>query len=278
MGLQLLTILHDSFLSMPVTKFIEQGVVVANNQLTHDTWELILESPNIAQHTKAGQFVMITCANDRSDPLLRRPFSVAEVTNATHVSLLYKVVGIGTELMLHMSPGETASMIGPLGHGFEVADTENHIMIGGGIGMAPLLILSDLINSQSDAKIHTLQGARSSRDLLVMDRFKPFGDTYVSTDDGTEGHHGFITEVLNSLEYEDAAVYCCGPTPMMQATAKIAKAKGWPCQVSVEIEMACGMGACLGCAVRRINVNEGVKKYLTACNDGPVLNPEEIWA
>ncbi len=262
---------------MPVTQFIEDGLVVANNQLTHDTWELILKSPNIAKHTRAGQFVMVTCGKDRSDPLLRRPFSVAEVIDASQVSLLYKVVGIGTELMLDLSVGEEISLLGPLGHGFEVSDTQNHIMIGGGIGMAPLLILSDLINSQSDAKIHTLQGARSNRDLLVMDRFKPFGNTYVSTDDGTEGHHGFITEVLESLNYEDAAVYCCGPTPMMQATAKIAKAKGWPCQVSVEIEMACGMGACLGCAIRRIDVDEGVKKFLTACKDGPVLNPEEIW-
>lgn len=263
---------------MALTQFIEDGVVIANNQLTHDTWELVLDSPNIAKHTKAGQFVMITAGKDRTDPLLRRPFSVAEVTNTSHISILYKVVGIGTELMLDMKPGNTASMLGPLGHGFEVADTQNHIMIGGGIGMAPLLILSELISSKSDAKIHTLQGARSNRDLLVMDRFKPFGDTYVSTDDGTEGHHGFITEVLEQLEYEDAAVYCCGPTPMMQATAKVAKAKGWACQVSVEIEMACGMGACLGCAIRRVNVDEGVEKYLTACKDGPVLDPEEIWA
>lgn len=267
---------------MAVTKFIEDGLVVANNQLTHDTWELILESPKIAKQTKAGQFVMLTCAQDRTDPLLRRPFSVAEVIDETRISILYKVVGIGTELMLGMSPGVTASMIGPLGHGFDVAETENHIMIGGGIGMAPLLILSDLINSElgseSDSKIHTLQGARSSRDLLVMDRFKPFGDTYVSTDDGTEGHHGFITEVLEQLDYEDAAVYCCGPTPMMQATAKVAKAKGWPCQVSVEIEMACGMGACLGCSIPRAGDHEGVHKYLHACKDGPVLNPEEIWA
>ena len=114
---------------MPVTQFIEDGLVVANNQLTHDTWELILESPNIAKQTKAGQFVMITCGKDRTDPLLRRPFSVAEVINTTQVSLLYKVVGIGTQLMLDMSPGEQISLLGPLGHGFDVAETENHVLV-----------------------------------------------------------------------------------------------------------------------------------------------------
>jgi dihydroorotate dehydrogenase electron transfer subunit len=259
-------------------KFIEDGLITANHQLTHDTWELILESPKIAATVKAGQFVMITCGKDRTDPLLRRPFSVSEVINDTKVSLLYKVVGIGTELMLGMRPGQTASLLGPLGTGFKVADTQNHILVGGGIGMAPLLILSKLIKSQSSGNIITLQGGRSSRDMLVLDRFEPFGEVHVSTDDGTQGHHGFVTELMQTFDFEDAAVYCCGPTPMMKATDKIARAKGWPCQVSVEIEMACGMGACLGCSIPRVGEHEGVHKYLHACKDGPVLNPEEIWA
>ena len=203
---------------MALTQFIEDGVVIANNQLTHDTWELIFDSPNIAKHTNAGQFVMITCGNERTDPLLRRPFSVAEVTNGTHISILYKVVGIGTELMLSMKPGQTASMIGPLGHGFDVADTHNHIMIGGGIGMAPLLILSDLIRSKSDSQIHTLQGARSSRDLLVMDRFKPFFPNNSSIE-ASSNVASFLT--ASSKAFSTANTVLPGAKPVRLATRKM---------------------------------------------------------
>lgn len=263
---------------MALNKFIEDGQIVINQQLTHDTWEMVLEAPQIASKTRAGQFVMVTCGKDRTDPLLRRPFSVSEVINETQISLLYKVVGIGTELMRDMAVGQTASVIGPLGTGFKVTDANNHVLVGGGIGMAPLLILSKLIKSQSDGNIITLQGGRSSRDMLVLDRFEPYGQVLVSTDDGTQGHHGFVTEILSGLELDNSAVYSCGPTPMMKATAAIAKEKNWPCQVSVEIEMACGMGACLGCSIPRAGEHEGVHKYLHACKDGPVLNPGEIWA
>jgi len=261
---------------MDINQFIEDATIVANVQVTHDTYEMILESPKIAATTKPGQFVMFTCSPVGTDPLLRRPLSV-HYTKDDKVSLLYKVVGKGTELMRQMPVGTKASMLGPLGTGFKVAETENHILVGGGIGMAPLLHLSPLIQAQSKGKIHTLQGARSERDILVMDRFEQYGDTHISTDDGSAGVHGFVTEILQNIDIEDAAIYCCGPTPMMKAVAKIARQRNWYCQVSLEIEMACGMGACLGCAIPRLGVDEGVDKYLTVCKDGPALNAEEIW-
>lgn len=263
---------------MPKTQYIEDGVVTLNERVTHDTLEMVLTSPQIAEIAVPGQFVMVACSKTGHAPLLRRPFSIHDIQGDS-VSLLYKVVGLGTEMMEEMSVGDKVSMLGPLGQGFTVGKTKHHTLVGGGIGMAPLLHLAKLIlETDPEAKITTLQGARSSRDLLMHDKFLGVGELLLSTDDGTEGHHGFVTEVLDNMQIADTTVYTCGPNPMMKGVAAIAQKKGWDCQISMETHMACGMGACLGCSYPRAGEHEGVEKYVHVCKDGPVFNAEEIWS
>jgi len=259
-----------------VSQFIEDGIVEFNEPVNYDTLELILKSPKIAAATKPGQFVMLACQRG-NNALLRRPFSVHTVIGDS-ISLLYKVIGTGTEMMENFSIGEKVSLLGPLGKGYSVAKTKHHCLVGGGIGMAPLMILAELIlEHDPDAKITTLQGGQSSRNILVMDKFKAFGDVMVSTDDGTEGYHGYVTGLLSQMNDDDMAVYTCGPTAMMKGVAAIAKDKKWACQITMEAPMACGMGACLGCSFLRAGDHEGVEKYVHVCKDGPVFKAEEIW-
>ena len=258
-------------------QFIEDAIIQLNEHATHDTLEMVLTSPKIAKAAIPGQFIMVSCARTGHSPLLRRPLSIHDV-NGDEVSLLYKVIGAGTEIMSHMRVGDSVSLLGPLGTGFTVGKTKRHCLVGGGIGMAPLLHLSKLIKeTDPDAIITTLEGVRSKQDVLVIDKFKPFGDVAVSTDDGTEGHHGFVTEIMDKLSLEDTTVYTCGPVPMMKGVAAIATGRGCDCQISMETHMACGMGACLGCSYPRAGNHDGVEKYIHTCKDGPVMNSTLIW-
>ena len=259
-----------------VSQFIEDGIVEFNENVNYDTLEIILKSPKIAATTTPGQFVMLACQRG-SNSLLRRPFSVHTVIGDA-ISLLYKVVGTGTEMMENFRVGDKVSLLGPLGKSFSVAKTKHHCLVGGGIGMAPLLHLAELIKEHDpEAKITTLQGGQSSRNILVMEKFEAFGEVLVSTDDGTEGYHGYVTGLLEQMNDVDMAVYTVGPTAMMKGVAAIAKDKKWPCQISMEAPMACGMGACLGCSYPRAGNHEGVEKYVHVCKDGPVFKAEDLW-
>ncbi len=259
-------------------QYIEDALVQSNERVNQDTFEIVVHSPQISKIAKPGQFVMVSCAKTGRSPLLRRPISIYDI-NGENFSLLYKVVGSGTEIMSEMSIGDTVSMLGPLGAGFNIAKTKHHCLVGGGIGIAPLLYLARIIRqSTPDSKITILEGARNSSELLIQDKFQPFGEMLVSTDDGSEGHHGFVTELLDRLSTEDMTVYTCGPNPMMEGVAAIARKHNWDCQVSMETHMACGMGACLGCSFLRAGEHDGVEKYVHVCKDGPVFNAEEIWA
>ena len=261
----------------PKSQFIEDAIVLANVAVNYDTFEIILDSPKIARVATPGQFIMISCAKSGSSPLLRRPISIHDI-DGDKVSLLYKVIGSGTALMKDMSVDESVSLLGPLGQGFTVADTHHHCLVGGGIGTAPLVHLGkEILATNSDAQLTFLEGARTADDLIILDKFSALGDVKVSTDDGSEGLHGFVTALLSDITYSDMTVYTCGPIPMMKGVAAIAKQHGWKCQVAMETHMACGMGACLGCSYPRAGEHEGVEKYLHVCKDGPVLDSEILW-
>ena len=259
------------------SQFIEDASILSNEFITHDTLVMELTSPQIAKAAIPGQFIMVSCSKTGHSPLLRRPLSIHDVSG-DKVSLLYKIIGAGTEIMSVMNVGDSVSLLGPLGKGFTVGNSKHHCLVGGGIGMAPLLHLAKLIKeTDPEATITTLEGVRSKRDVLVLEKFKPFGDVHVSTDDGTEGHHGFVTQIMDKLTLHDTTVYTCGPVPMMKGVATIAKASGCDCLISMETHMACGMGACLGCSYPRAGHHEGVEKYIHTCKDGPVMNSTLIW-
>lgn len=252
----------------------EKTQIIRIERFTEDIFRLTLESPEIAAVAKPGQFVMIRTGNS-SDPLLRRPFSISQTSNNQHFQVLFKVVGRGTALLAHCREGEFLSVLGPLGNGFTIDNRNCNCLVGGGMGIAPLLFLAKTMLRKYPANPPiVVLGSRNREELttLVYD-FAELGlSAHTATDDGSLGHHGLVTEVLETLDLSsDCTHYVCGPHPMMTAVHLFCKKRNYVCQVSMETSMACGMGACLGCIVPVVKGGYG-----HACTDGPVFDAKEL--
>jgi len=261
-----------------MNQFEEQAEVLRQEQLTPEIFRLTLRAPEIAANARPGQFVMIRTSLGY-DPLLRRPLSIHQTIGNSQVQLLYKVVGKGTRLLAAMTPGRQVHLTGPLGHGFELAGRQAVCLVGGGMGIAPLYFLArEILRTTSLPKCIVLLGARNAAELGPLPRdFMDIGasQTYLATDDGSLGHHGYVAELLPlhlapNLQW---TVYTCGPQPMMKGVAGHCRKQGWECQVSLETMMACGVGACLGCAIPRADLSG---PYLHVCKDGPVFQAAEV--
>jgi len=236
-----------------------------------------LDAPQLAPHARPGQFVMVRIPG-ALDPLLGRPFSVFDVSDGpepTRVQLLYSIVGRGTAHMAATPPGGELDLFGPLGTGFSIDDTRPALLVAGGIGIAGLFLLARAL---ADAARPTtlLYGARRAADLVTADRFSALGVTVeAATDDGSGGHHGFVTELLESHldRSSDAAIYACGPSPMLRRVREIALARDVRCELALEARMACGIGICLGCAIPSAT-EPGT--YRLVCHDGPCMAASEV--
>lgn len=257
-------------------QYQEKTIVTRVEQLSEDNVRLTLKAPDIAGSCKPGQFVMIRTAAGK-DPMLRRPFSIHQSDSSGHIQIYFKIVGRGTELLAHAREGEVLSVFGPLGKGFRINDTAPVCIIGGGLGIAPMLFLAKEISRRKKARNAAdtiILGGRSKGEVepLVED-FKQIGmRTIATTDDGSFGEKGFVTDALKGLQLSaDTLVYACGPEPMMGAISEFCEKRNLRCQVSVESVMACGMGACLGC-----NRPVGDGKYVHVCLDGPVFESKEL--
>jgi dihydroorotate dehydrogenase electron transfer subunit len=256
-------------------QYQENAIVTRIEQFPVDNYRLTLYSPQIALSAKPGQFVMVQVGTG-ADPLLRRPFSIHQTSSDGHIQLYFKVVGKGTALLSKVIKGQEVSVLGPLGKGYRIEGNTRAVLVGGGLGIAPLFFLAKEIcrkkNKLSEDVI--ILGARTAAELQHhVDGFSSLGlQIFPSTDDGSLGHHGFVTEVLAAnLSDSKTTVYCCGPEPMMAGVQKICRNAGFACQVSVETTMACGMGACLGCSTLR---SDG--SYTHVCMHGPVYDAEEL--
>ncbi len=225
------------------------------------------ELPDIAP----GQFVEIKVENGPKT-FLRRPISIHEVNRETkEVLLLIQEVGEGSRLMAKLVPGDKLDMVYPLGNSFSMPNKGSVLLVGGGVGVAPLLFLGRMLK-QNGVDVHFLLGARNEQILMDITDYKQYGDVEVTTEDGSLGIKGFVTDhpiMKDSLKKMDM-VYTCGPDPMMHAVAKVAKAAGVECEVSLENMMACGFGACLCCVV---DTKDGHK---CTCTEGPVFNIKEL--
>jgi dihydroorotate dehydrogenase electron transfer subunit len=189
--------------------------------------------------------------------------------------VLYRIIGRGTELMAQMPAGEKLSVIGPLGNGFSQCKTEQALLVAGGIGIAPLRFLAQRLRSAS-REITLLAGARTKQ-LLHLEGF-PGAEIITTTDDGSEGVKGPVTGALEACldeDCENVTVYASGPMPMLGRVADLAALYDVPCELSLEARMACGIGACFGCAVRAIG-EDGEPTYLRTCKDGPVFDSRKI--
>lgn len=228
--------------------------------------------------SRPGQFVMLSPGRradvPRFDPLLPRPMAVYREAG-DELEILLKVHGRGTALLADLLPGQRLRVVGPLGRGFDLPETgERAVIVAGGTGIASVFGLARACGTGAGAVPLVLLGARSETDLMGESDFASLGvDLRIATEDGSRGTRGLVTELLEEALADDASqrVYVCGPTRMMERAAEIAAARGHPCIVSLENPMACGFGACLGCAAPLQGGG-----FALVCRDGPVFEASRI--
>lgn len=230
--------------------------------------------------SKPGQFVMLGFPGS-IDPLLRRPFSIHRLTaepGRPGLEILYKTIGPATRRMAQLTPGESVSLMGPLGSAFLIPGGARRVYLaGGGVGVAPLVFLAERLAAlPSPPELRLYLGGRSREDLMCVPEFERLGvPTVLTTDDGSCGEQCLVTHPLETAVRTEPPelILACGPKPMLACVLGIARAHRVPCQVSIETMMACGMGACLGCAVPG---RQDAARFLHACLDGPVFEADEI--
>lgn len=218
-----------------------------------------------------GQFVEVKVDNSPTT-FLRRPISINFVDHAANqLWLLVAVVGDGTHAIAHLKPGDRLNCILPLGNGFTLPENaqQRYLLVGGGVGMAPMLYLGSEIKRMGGVPTFLL-GGRSAKDILMKDSFERMGRVCITTEDGTLGEKGFVTQhsVLQRELFD--RICCCGPKPMMVSMARYASKVGVDCEVSLENKMACGLGACLCC------VEKTTKGNVCTCKEGPVFNINQL--
>jgi len=259
--------------------------VIRNEKINEDVCRLTLMAPDLAEAASAGQFLMVKACRNSGVPLWRRPFSIHHVTPDGGITLLFKVVGKGSKFMSDLHKGEFLNLLGPLGKGFTLPGVPTSVcIVGGGMGIAPLFYLANqlLHNVVKPKKIQLFMGATTANEMSVLAKdFANLGlPVSVATDDGTAGHHGLVTDLLGQLTLdEEWSVYSCGPHPMMKTVARYCLDKNWSCQVSLETLMACGISACLGCAIRSSRQGGNslqIEPYLHVCKEGPVFEAGEV--
>lgn len=245
--------------------------IIFNKEIAFQTFLMGLRSETITASAKPGQFVMIR-VEDGMDPFLRRPFSICGIRGDDIFLVLFKIVGRGTILMSQKIKGDRLSVLGPLGQGFELPDKKQiPLLVAGGIGVAPLFFLA---LSLRERRFQLMTGFGSLNEIIPIDTIVNLHvQQSISTDDGTGGHAGPVTDLLATCleQYpkEALSLFACGPVPMLKRVADMALENHIPCHVSIEAAMACGLGACQGCAVKASS-QEG-RDYWHVCKDGPVF-------
>ena len=234
--------------------------IQSNDALTESVYEMRLKG-DVSNITASGQFVNIKLEG----LFLRRPISVCDVENGV-LTLLYKVVGKGTEQMAKMQAGESLNVLVGLGNGYDLSlSGEAPVLMGGGVGVPPMYMLAKQLIKQGK-KVTAILGFNTQAEVFYEEEFKRLGATViVTTADGSYGQKGFVTDALKSVDY--TYFYTCGPEPMLKAVFKATNTSG---QFSFEERMGCGFGACMGCSCKTVT------GYKRICKEGPVLQKEEI--
>ena len=260
-----------------MTKNLTPGLynlpVIKNTPISYNTYLMELEAPDLAPHIKPGQFAMVYTSNPAT--LLPRPISIADASDTT-ITFVYQVVGSGTTEMTRLQQGNTAKILAPLGKGFFLKGGETKIrsqqnkvaIVGGGIGIAPLLLLAKKLKAQGSI----VEGYFGFRDTPIMqDLFEPLLDRiYIATEVGHTGHRGNVVDILYALNPTYDEVLACGPKPMLDALHIYTATKFIPTQVSMEERMACGLGTCVGCALKVAGTN------IRICTEGPVFYSDQL--
>lgn len=250
-------------------KYKEQAVIIRQEEISYGIYSMWLKTEQVAGQAKPGQFVSVYC--HEGSRLLPRPISICEIDREDRaIRIVYRVVGKGTEELSQMRTGRCLDIVGPLGNGFPLKD-KKAFLIGGGIGIPPLLELAKELKSEKQMVL----GYRDS--LFLQEEFKKQGSLYVATEDGSYGTDGNVLDAIRENGLNAEIIYACGPMPMLRAVKAYAKERGIECWLSLEERMACGIGACLGCVCkskeRDSHTNVNNKRI---CKEGPVFRAEEV--
>lgn len=249
--------------------YVEQSKIESVTKISDNIFLIKVLSSSIASIAKPGQFCNIK-VSENYFPLLRRPFSICDV-EGDYLFFLFDLHGEGTKLISEKKPGESLELFGPLGNGFNYKEGfDTAVIVAGGLGVAPFPFL--MRNISADKKIISLIGGRSKKNIVTYG-LKNF---FVATDDGSEGFHGTVVELLKReikiISDDSLRLFGCGPTPMLKALQKYCIENNYDCQISVECAMACGFGICQGCPIDPVNGDS----YLLVCKDGPVFEAKSI--
>lgn len=257
-------------------KYEEIVTVLSQRSLGNDIYDLVLQTKDIAEAAKAGQFVSVH-SNDKSK-LLPRPISLCGIDRGKGtLRLVYRVTGqgTGTEEFSRLKEGDTVKLLGPLGNGFTVESGKKAFLIGGGIGVPPMLQLAKEMRAAGE-NLQVVMGYRNA-DTFLLDEFEAVAETFVATEDGSLGTKGNVIDAIKNEKLNADVIYACGPTPMLRALKNYAEENNMVCYISMEERMACGIGACLACVCKsrdkdaHSNVNN--KRI---CKEGPVFNAKEV--
>jgi len=264
------------------------SMILSNSEVSPGYWRMRMTAPKEFAAASPGQFVMVR-VNAAIDPLLRRPFGIFDVGTHTpvhsgataqpYMEMLYRVVGKGTAMLSALHETDLLDILGPLGTGFDLgAADEEKLIVGGGVGLAPLYLLAKELVKHSPVRLFA--GGRTRDDILCITEFERLGvECYTATEDGSLGECGLVTEALvrrlDTLKGK-ASIYACGPHGMLNAVATIAADHKIPCQVSLEGYMACGVGACLGCVAPGYGHSPETPDFRCVCTEGPVFESGEL--
>lgn len=252
-------------------KICEDFLVQATEQLSDRHWLMRLRSSSALPEMHPGQFVQVHI-DDSPSTYLRRPISVNMVDyERNEILLLVAAIGEGTRHLVRKKPGDKVNCLLPLGNSFTMPRSTNErvLLVGGGVGIAPMLFLGKRL-VELGVRPSFLLGARTADELLEKEMFSELGDLYLTTEDGSEGEKGYVTNhsILKEKQFDRIAT--CGPKPMMMSVARYAKQNDIECEVSLENDMACGLGACLCC------VEDTTDGHICVCTEGPVLNIKKL--
>ena len=258
---------------MPVQTFAK---LIKKEEIIKDIFKFSVEADEIVKTAKPGNFIEIR-VNDQTEPFLRRPISIYNMNKEAGIlEFIFQIKGNGTNLLSKKQIGDKIDILGPLGNGtFKFEKYNNIAIIGGGIGIFPLYELAKEAKAQGK-KVSTYLGFRN-KDLVMLEKeFKEVSDKLViTTDDGSYAEKGFAIDYLKK-DIENHCIYACGPLPMLKAVQKYAIENNINCQISLEEKMGCGLGVCLGCAVKKASSPKDNPEYFHVCKGGPVFNAKDV--
>ena len=253
--------------------FEARGKIIKNQRLSDRIFILTIDCEVVAKNANPGQFVMLSPPKI-TNLTLRRPFSLYNVIDDKQLSILLKVAGKGTQLLSTLTPEVELSLHGPLGNGFPLPNPSKKLLIvAGGVGAAPFYFFAHKLKNNHIKPIFLLGGKTKNEIPFYEDFKKIFDSIFITTEDGTIGKKGMITDYLNDFIEDDILIYASGPIPMLKKIALIAEKNDLDWFLSLESYMACGVGACLSCVVPAKNEQQ---KYLRCCKDGPIFSGKQI--